>query len=59
MLTFAAFATVEYALHFAGGVAFGAVRAATAAAVLVAVCAATRFIGGRVDRVFVRVLDTV
>ncbi len=58
LFAFAAFAAGEYALHFARGVEFGPARALAAGTVLVAVWASTRLIAQRVDRVFVRVLDT-
>ena len=58
LLTFAAFAVAEYALHRVLHVNFGAVRAAAAGGVLVAVWASTAAIVWRVDRAFISALTT-
>jgi hypothetical protein len=59
LLTLAAFAAAEYALHWLLRVDFGPGRALAAGAVLVAVWASTLGIIARVDRMFFTASTTV
>jgi hypothetical protein len=57
LLTFVAFAAVEYGIHFALSVAFAPSRAVIAAALLVAVCGSTAVILRYADHAFVHFFD--